>query len=165
MFYALQHWPRADVLEEQETDTELSSMEMDEQLSARGLDHYLEQPNGAAITRHAAGHNRRIQPRGIAMRAVIELDHAQTWAAAEVLFQTTRCNLLFAGSAGLLLAERGCMLVFKMAENQANKYWHMLVQLEMSRDGTGRPWSSDMNWATSNNGRRSGSLSEAETSW
>ena len=56
----------------------------DERLIASGLNHYLEQPDDAAI--HAStvdqAYKRSIDFRRSAMRAVIELDHSTKWSQA-----------------------------------------------------------------------------------
>ena len=57
---------------------------VDERLIASGLNHYLEEPDDAAVS--AAGsdpvYRRSMEIRKAAMKAITELDHSEKWAAA-----------------------------------------------------------------------------------
>ena len=56
----------------------------DERLIASGLNHYLEQPDDAAVhaSTHEVAYKRPIDFRRSAMRAVVELDHSTKWSQA-----------------------------------------------------------------------------------
>ena len=56
----------------------------DERLIASGLNHYLEQPDDAAITASTtdSAYRRSMDFRRVAMKAVIELDHSEKWSQA-----------------------------------------------------------------------------------
>ena len=57
---------------------------VDERLIASGLNHYLEEPDDAAITavQEEREHRTSMEIRKAAMKAVIELDHSEKWAEA-----------------------------------------------------------------------------------
>lgn len=55
---------------------------IDERIMVSGLDHYLEQPNGAALTRDDTAHARSMEHRMLAMKAVIKIDHLERWQEA-----------------------------------------------------------------------------------
>ena len=57
---------------------------VDERLIASGLNHYLEEPDDAAISASGADpvYKRSMEIRKVAMKAVIELDHSEKLAAA-----------------------------------------------------------------------------------
>ena len=57
---------------------------VEERLIASGLNHYLEEPDNAAISAAGADpvYKRSMEIRKSAMKAVIELDHSEKWAAA-----------------------------------------------------------------------------------
>ena len=56
----------------------------DERLVASGLNHYLEEPDDAAITAASSDaiYRKSMEIRKSALKAVIELDHSEKWAAA-----------------------------------------------------------------------------------
>ena len=57
---------------------------VDERLVASGLNHYLEEPDDAAISNSQADSvwTKSMEIRKAAMKSVIELDHSEKWAAA-----------------------------------------------------------------------------------
>ena len=57
---------------------------VDERLVASGLNHYLEEPDDAAISASGADpfYKRSMEIRKTAMKAVIELDHSEKWSQA-----------------------------------------------------------------------------------
>lgn len=55
---------------------------VEERRLARGLDHYMEQPNGAALTRYDPAHTRSMTHRTLAMKAGLELAHSESWKDA-----------------------------------------------------------------------------------
>ena len=57
---------------------------MDEKLVASGLNHYLEEPDDAAMaqSRQDAGARRSMKIRAAAFKAIIDLDHSSKWAQA-----------------------------------------------------------------------------------
>ena len=65
---------------------------VDERLIASGLNHYLEDPDDAAISAAGADavYKKSMEIRKAAMKAIIELDHSEKWAAAlKYLFTET----------------------------------------------------------------------------
>ena len=73
----------------------------DERLIASGLDHYLEQPDDAAVSSSGTdpAYRQSMNFRRAAMKAVVELDHSTKWSQA--IRQPTRPEVPTASSLGI----------------------------------------------------------------